>query len=119
LWEGVGVTSFLLINFRYSRLAASKAAISAIIFNRVGDRGYSLGMFLAIALFCTLDLPTLFSTTYLCSSIGLTSIFKEACNILTLLLLIGVIGKSAQLGLHIWLVNAMEGKEKRKEKENR
>jgi NADH-ubiquinone oxidoreductase chain 5 len=100
-WEGVGVVSYLLVNFWYTRAAANRAAMMALLTNRVGDWGYTLGAFCIVSLLGTLDLKVLF---------GLSPLLHEGVNtVITLLLVIGVMGKSAQLGLHAWLPHAMEG----------
>jgi NADH-ubiquinone oxidoreductase chain 5 len=97
----VGICSYLLINFWFRRLQANKAAIQAIIINRIGDWGFSLGLFSMFLIFGNLD----FTTTMTLAP----SIDSNLLNILTLFLLIGAMAKSAQIGLHIWLPNAMEG----------
>lgn len=97
----VGVVSYLLVNFWFTRGAANRAAMMALLTNRVGDWGYILGLLIAVSVFLSLDTATLF---------GLAPIVNE--NILTAItiaLTIGVMGKSAQLGLHAWLPHAMEG----------
>lgn len=97
----VGVVSYLLVNFWFTRGAANRAAMMALLTNRVGDWGYTLGLLVAVSVFLSLDTATLF---------GLAPIVNE--NILTAItiaLTIGVMGKSAQLGLHAWLPHAMEG----------
>ena len=110
-WEGVGLASYLLINFWFTRLQASKASIKAMLVNRVGDMGLALGI---MALFSQ------------CKSVNFASAFACApkmvetpllfCNLqldtlttICILLFIGAVGKSAQLGLHTWLPDAMEG----------
>jgi NADH:ubiquinone oxidoreductase subunit 5 (subunit L)/multisubunit Na+/H+ antiporter MnhA subunit len=100
-WEGVGVVSYLLVNFWYTRLAANRSAMMALLTNRVGDWGYSLGMFALIAVIGTLDFSTWFGVSW-----GYNCYINE---IITLLLVIGVVGKSSQIGLHTWLPWAMEG----------
>jgi len=101
LWEGIGVVSFLLINFWYTRLAANKAAILAFTQNRVGDMCLSLGFFAMIFLFGTLDFDTIFSIAPYMNSSSIT--------IISLLLLIGAMAKSSQIFLHNWLPGSMEG----------
>nr|YP_009582145.1 NADH dehydrogenase subunit 5 [Polyplacotoma mediterranea]QBK82185.1 NADH dehydrogenase subunit 5 [Polyplacotoma mediterranea] len=96
-WEGVGICSYLLVAFWTTRIQANKAAIKAIIVNRVGDVAVILGFILIFLSFGSLD--------YITTSV-VTQIKKEYIGIL---LLIGAIGKSAQLGLHTWLPDAMEG----------
>lgn len=100
-WEGVGICSYLLINFWFRRLQANKAAIQAILVNRLGDLGFSLGLFFMFLTFGNLDYSTIFSTTPIINNNSIT--------IICLLLLIGAIAKSAQMPLHVWLPNAMEG----------
>ena len=98
-WEGVGICSYLLINFWFRRLQANKAAIQAILVNRVGDLGFSLGLFFMFLTFGNLDFSTIFSMTPIINS--------NAILIICLLLLIGAMAKSAQIPLHIWLPNAI------------
>lgn len=100
-WEGVGLSSYLLINFWFTRLEANKAALKAFLMNRIGDWGIILGIYLIIGLIGDLSLSTIF---LLGSYLNYNIIF-----IITILLLIGCIAKSAQLGLHTWLPSAMEG----------
>jgi len=100
-WEGVGICSYLLINFWFRRLQANKAAIQAILVNKVGDLGFSLGLFFMFLTFGNLDFSTIFSMTPI--------INHEVVSIICLLLLIGAMAKSAQMPLHIWLPSAMEG----------
>jgi NADH-ubiquinone oxidoreductase chain 5 len=90
-WEGVGICSYLLINFWFRRLQANKAAIQAIIINRIGDWGFSIGLFSMFLIFGNLDLTT---TTILAPIIN-----GDLLNIVTLFLLIGAMAKSAQIGL--------------------
>lgn len=110
-WEGVGLSSYLLINFWCTRLQADKAAIKAMLVNRVGDFGFALGILGCYTLFQTVD----FSTIFACSSLPPTrqSFFLpmrwNAITLICLLLLLGAVGKSAQIGLHTWLPDAMEG----------
>jgi NADH-quinone oxidoreductase subunit L len=110
-WEGVGLASYLLIGFWYTRPSANAAAIKAFIVNRVGDFGFALGIFGVWAVFGTLDFDAVFHAAP--SMVGKSFIFAgHSVNILTtlcLLLFVGAMGKSAQLGLHTWLPDAMEG----------
>ena len=102
-WEGVGLCSYLLINFWFTRVQANKAAIKAMVVNKVGDIGVLLGIILIWKIFGVLDYNSMFSVSYL-------NLEKEVLlNWMSFLLLIGVIGKSAQIGLHMWLPDAMEG----------
>jgi len=99
-WEGIGVSSYLLINYYYTRLAANKAAILAFNQNRVGDWILSVGFFAMISVFGSLDYDVIFN---LAPSINPTLI-----TIICLLLFIGASAKSAVLGLHSWLPGSME-----------
>jgi len=112
-WEGVGLASYLLINFWFTRLKANKSAIQAMLMNRVGDVGLALGIFSLFALYKTTNLQTIFACASISSSSSESiSFFGVECDALTLiccLLFIGAVGKSAQLGLHTWLPMAMEG----------
>jgi NADH-ubiquinone oxidoreductase chain 5 len=100
-WEGIGVVSYLLINFWFTRIQANKAAILAFTMNRVGDMGLSIGFFAIFALFGSLDFTTVFSLVPLMNETGIT--------IIGLLLLMGAMAKSAQIPLHSWLPGSMEG----------
>lgn len=109
-WEGVGLASYLLIHFWFTRLQADKAAIKAMLVNRVGDFGLAPGISGCFTLFQTVD----FSTIFACASVPRYSwiFFNMRLNAITLiciLLFIGAVGKSAQIGLHTWLPDAMEG----------
>jgi len=110
-WEGVGLCSYLLINFWYTRIQANKSAIKAMIVNRVGDLGLALGMFTIFYQFKAIDYATVFSmVSYVEKEVIIFGDYQ--INLITLigiLLLIGAVGKSAQLGLHTWLPDAMEG----------
>jgi NADH-ubiquinone oxidoreductase chain 5 len=110
-WEGVGLSSYLLINFWYTRIQANKAAIKAMLVNRVGDYAILFGLFLIYYIFNSLDYDVVFGlanrmsdNTFLIFGLKLAYI-----DIITLLLFIGAMGKSAQFGLHTWLPDAMEG----------
>ena len=110
-WEGVGLCSYLLINFWFTRIQANKAAIKAMILNRVGDVGLALGIFTIFYVFQAVDYATVFAlvplfTEYQIRFLGLEI---DALNLIGVLLFIGAMGKSAQLGLHTWLPDAMEG----------
>jgi NADH-ubiquinone oxidoreductase chain 5 len=100
-WEGVGVCSYLLVNFWYTRIAANQSAISAFLTNRVGDCLLTIGMFALILTFGNLDYSTVFSVAPYVSENAI--IFIGVC------LLIGAMAKSSQIGLHVWLPMAMEG----------
>jgi NADH-quinone oxidoreductase subunit L len=110
-WEGVGVASYLLIGFWYKKPEANAAAIKAFIVNRVGDFGFALGIFGIFYVFKTLDFDTVFKAAP--AMVGHTMHFGswdfDILTLLCLLLFVGAMGKSAQLGLHTWLPDAMEG----------
>lgn len=103
-WEGVGLCSYLLINFWFTRLQANKAAIKARLVNRVGDVGLVLGRLVLYETFQSLDYGVIFAMTPIMVEDGHFYI-----TIACLLLFVGSVGKSAQLGLHTWLPDAMEG----------
>ena len=100
-WEGVGVCSYLLVHFWYTRVAAVKSAMSAMFTNRVGDFFLTIGFFVIFFTFGTLDYATVFSLA--------PYINTNVITFISILLLLGAAAKSAQLGLHIWLPQAMEG----------
>lgn len=100
-WEGVGLCSYLLINFWFTRIQANKAAIKAVIVNRVGDTAFAIAIFLIFRATGALDFNTVFLVADQLS-------FYDV-NLICLFLFIGAVGKSAQLGLHSWLPDAMEG----------
>nr|YP_011007923.1 NADH dehydrogenase subunit 5 [Aureophycus aleuticus]WBP69754.1 NADH dehydrogenase subunit 5 [Aureophycus aleuticus] len=110
-WEGVGLCSYLLINFWFTRIQANKAAIKAMLVNRVGDFGLALGIFGIFICFGAVDYATVFALAPQLSSFSLTFFNVEfgALNLIGILLFVGAVGKSAQLGLHTWLPDAMEG----------
>jgi NADH-quinone oxidoreductase subunit L len=110
-WEGVGLMSYLLIGFWYERPSANAAAIKAFLVNRVGDFGFVLGIFAVYVLFQTVDLNTIFAEAPNKANATLMLFGGEfhALTAICLLLFIGAMGKSAQLGLHTWLPDAMEG----------
>nr|QWK44851.1 NADH dehydrogenase subunit 5 [Pterygophora californica] len=110
-WEGVGLCSYLLINFWFTRIQANKAAIKAMLVNRVGDFGLALGIFGIFICFGAVDYATVFALAPQLASFSLTFFNVEfgALNLIGILLFVGAVGKSAQLGLHTWLPDAMEG----------
>ncbi|CAA6605572.1 NADH:ubiquinone oxidoreductase, membrane subunit L [Rhodospirillaceae bacterium LM-1] len=110
-WEGVGVASYLLIGFWYDRPSANAAAIKAFLVNRVGDFGFALGIFGVFVLFDTVHLDTIFaaSASMANARIEFLGLQLPAMTTLCLLLFVGAMGKSAQLFLHTWLPDAMEG----------
>nr|QYC35762.1 NADH dehydrogenase subunit 5 [Apophysomyces elegans] len=99
--EGVGISSYLLINFWFTRLQANKAAIKALVMNRVGDWGFSIGLWAIFWAFGNLDFTTVFSLAPFMN--------QELITIISICLLVAAMGKSAQIGLHTWLPDAMEG----------
>ena len=110
-WEGVGLASYLLIGFWYSKPSANAAAIKAFVVNRVGDFGFILGIFATFIIFDTINLSEIFARAGEMTEVNI-SIFSGEFNAITvicLLLFVGAMGKSAQLGLHTWLPDAMEG----------
>jgi NADH-ubiquinone oxidoreductase chain 5 len=110
-WEGVGLCSFLLINFWFTRIQANKAAIKAMIMNRIGDFGLALGIFCIFVSFGATDYSTVFALApyYLGKSFNFLNIDFLLLDLIGFLLFVGAVGKSAQLGLHTWLPDAMEG----------
>ncbi|HEX3863598.1 MAG TPA: NADH-quinone oxidoreductase subunit L [Stellaceae bacterium] len=110
-WEGVGLSSYLLIGFWYDRPTANAAAIKAFLVNRVGDFGFALGIFAVFVIFGSLDFDTVFGKTPAAvnTTINFLGWQVPSLTIACLLLFVGAMGKSAQLGLHTWLPDAMEG----------
>ncbi|WP_375330299.1 NADH-quinone oxidoreductase subunit L [Candidatus Tisiphia endosymbiont of Nemotelus uliginosus] len=110
-WEGVGLCSYLLIGFWYQKEAANKAAIKAFIVNRIGDFAFIVGIITIIVYFGVVDFASVFDKAQLLSNIQLSiwGFTVSIIDIVCLLLFLGCMGKSAQIGLHIWLPDAMEG----------
>ena len=110
-WEGVGMCSYLLINFWYTRIKANKSAIKAMLINRVGDVCIALGMFVCYYTFKSLDFTTMFALAPYCVNDTILVLGQEinSITLIGILFLLGACGKSAQLGLHGWLPDAMEG----------
>ncbi|MEW9853974.1 NADH-quinone oxidoreductase subunit L [Novosphingobium sp. M1R2S20] len=110
-WEGVGLASYLLIGFWFRKPSASAAAIKAFVVNRVGDLGFMLGIFGTFLVFGTVSIPEILAAApgMAGSTIGFLGYRLDTMTVLCLLLFIGAMGKSAQLGLHTWLPDAMEG----------
>ncbi|MBW3617594.1 MAG: NADH-quinone oxidoreductase subunit L, partial [Proteobacteria bacterium] len=110
-WEGVGLASYLLIGFWYEKDSARAAAIKAFVVNRVGDFGFSLGIFGTFLVFGTVSIPEILEAAPAMagSTIGFAGMRLDTMTLLCLLLFVGAMGKSAQLGLHTWLPDAMEG----------
>ncbi|AZV21445.1 MULTISPECIES: NADH-quinone oxidoreductase subunit L [unclassified Mesorhizobium] len=121
-WEGVGLASYLLIGFWYKKPSANAAAIKAFVVNRVGDFGFALGIFGLFVLFGSVNLGTIFANaaTFIPAEgaphgaavltfLGYALDKQAAMTIVCLLLFMGAMGKSAQVPLHTWLPDAMEG----------
>ena len=110
-WEGVGLASYLLIGFWFRKPTANAAAIKAFVVNRVGDLGFMLGIFGTWLVFDTVSIPEILAAApgMAGSTIGFLGTRWDTMTILCVLLFIGAMGKSAQLGLHTWLPDAMEG----------
>ncbi|HKR93208.1 NADH-quinone oxidoreductase subunit L [Novosphingobium sp.] len=110
-WEGVGLASYLLIGFWFRKPSANAAAIKAFVVNRVGDLGFMLGIFGTFLVFGTVSIPEILhaAPSMAGSSIGFLGHRFDTMTVLCILLFIGAMGKSAQLGLHTWLPDAMEG----------
>ena len=110
-WEGVGLMSYLLIGFWYQKPEANAAAIKAFIVNRVGDFGFSLGIFAVFALTGAIELDTVFAQAPALTgrTIHFLGANLDALTVICLLLFMGAMGKSAQFLLHTWLPDAMEG----------
>ena len=100
-WEGVGVCSYLLVSFWFTRIAANQSSISAFLTNRVGDCFLTIGMFAILWSFGNIDYSTVFSLAPFVS--------ENVVTIIGTCLLIGAMAKSSQIGLHVWLPMAMEG----------
>nr|YP_010632583.1 NADH dehydrogenase subunit 5 [Cladonia squamosa]WBP63353.1 NADH dehydrogenase subunit 5 [Cladonia squamosa] len=100
-WEGVGVCSYLLVSFWFTRIAANQSSMSAFLTNRVGDCLLTIGMFIIIWTFGNLDYSAVFSLA--------ANISENIVTIIGICLLIGAMAKSSQIGLHVWLPLAMEG----------
>jgi len=110
-WEGVGLCSYLLIGFWYERPTANAAAIKAFVVNRVGDFGFALGIFAVYLIFGSLQFDTVFAAApdAAHNTINFLGHPVDAITVTCILLFVGAMGKSAQLGLHTWLPDAMEG----------
>lgn len=110
-WEGVGLASYLLIGFWFKKPSAGAAAIKAFVVNRVGDLGFMLGIFGTYLVFQTTSIPAILEAAPAMSGSTITFVGMRlyTMDILCILLFIGAMGKSAQLGLHTWLPDAMEG----------
>nr|YP_009154289.1 NADH dehydrogenase subunit 5 [Pseudogymnoascus pannorum]AKM70299.1 NADH dehydrogenase subunit 5 [Pseudogymnoascus pannorum] len=100
-WEGVGICSYLLVSFWFTRIAANQSSISALLTNRVGDCFFMIGMFAILWSFGNIDYSTVFSLA--------PFVNENIVTIIGVCLLIGAMAKSSQIGLHVWLPMAMEG----------
>jgi len=110
-WEGVGLCSYLLINFWFTRIQANKAAIKAMLLNRVGDFSLLISVFLIFVHFKAIDYSTVAALTpFLKTSFfNFLNLKINSLEAISFFMFIGAIGKSAQIGLHTWLPDAMEG----------
>src|SRR5690606_7365484 len=121
-WEGVGLASYLLIGFWYKKPSANAAAMKAFIVNRVGDFGFALGIFGVFVLFDSINFDTIFANAAsfipaegaeagesVLAFLGYSLDKYSALTVVCLLLFMGAMGKSAQVPLHTWLPDAMEG----------
>ena len=110
-WEGVGLASYLLIGFWYHKPTANNAAIKAFLVNRVGDFGYALGIAGVFYIFGSIEFSVIFDNAenFKDHTIHFIGLSFSTIDLLCFLLFIGAMGKSAQLGLHTWLPDAMEG----------
>ncbi len=100
-WEGVGICSYLLVNFWFTRIAANQSSISAFLTNRVGDCFLTIGMFILLWSFGNIDYSIIFSLV--------PYLNQDIITLIGICLLIGAMAKSSQIGLHVWLPQAMEG----------
>ena len=110
-WEGVGLCSYLLINFWFTRIQANKAAIKAMVLNRIGDFGLVIGILIIFVEYKAVDYATVFAITPIFTEkfFNFLSFNFDLISVICFFLFIGAVGKSAQLGLHTWLPDAMEG----------
>src|SRR6185503_15117868 len=110
-WEGVGLCSYLLIGYWYDRPSANAAAIKAFIVNRIGDLGFAVGVALVFMKFGSIEFSTIFSDVpqHMSDMYSVLGGTFPAYEVIGVLLFIGAMGKSAQIGLHVWLPDAMEG----------
>ncbi len=110
-WEGVGLSSYLLIGFWYKKDSANKAAIKAFLVNRIGDFGLAIGIFLIFLYFGTLNYNEVFqqASNFSQNKINFLGLEANLITLICLFLFIGAMGKSAQFFLHTWLPDAMEG----------
>lgn len=110
-WEGVGLASYLLINFWYTRTQANTSALKALIVNRFGDFALYTAILIIFLTFKTLNFYTIFALTdtFINNNIEIFGFSVSLVELICIFLFIGAVGKSAQVGLHVWLPDAMEG----------
>jgi len=110
-WEGVGICSYLLINFWFTRIQANKSAIKALIVNRISDVALTLGIITIFCAFRSIEFGVIFSLApfFIEQQLNILSFNVNLLNLVSILLLLGAMGKSAQIFLHTWLPDAMEG----------
>jgi len=110
-WEGVGLCSYLLISFWYTRIQANKAAIKAMVVNRIADLAFTVGVLAIFYTFQSVEFSVVFglSPYFVGSTIYFSNLVVSPLVLISLLLFLGAMGKSAQIGLHTWLPDAMEG----------
>jgi proton-translocating NADH-quinone oxidoreductase chain L len=110
-WEGIGLCSYLLISFWSTRVQANKSAVKALVVNRLGDFGFLCGSLLLFYYFRSLDFSIVFNLVPYFREVYLSFIYFEfkILDVVSLLFFVGSMGKSAQIGLHTWLPDAMEG----------
>ena len=111
-WEGIGLASYLLISFWHTRIQAGKSAIKAMLVNRIGDLGLVLSICSIFLSFKTLDYSIIFSLACFSNESSFSFLFfnnADRLSVITFFIFFGALGKSAQIGLHIWLPDAMEG----------
>jgi NADH-quinone oxidoreductase subunit L len=110
-WEGVGLASYLLIGYWYEKPSACAAAIKAFVVNRIGDLFFAVGIALVFFLFGSISFSTIFAAIpqHAADTYALFGANYRAFEVIGILLFIGATGKSAQIGLHVWLPDAMEG----------
>ncbi len=108
-WEGVGLASYLLIGFYHHKLSANLASMKAFIVNRVSDFGFILGIALIFLSFNSVNFAEIFAQTTILKSENITFWNLTSIDLIAILLFVGAMGKSAQIILHVWLADAMEG----------
>ncbi len=110
-WEGVGLCSYLLINFWFTRLQANKSAVKARVINRIGDFGLSIAIFTIYSVFGSVDYSTVFSRAPVIANLTVPffSFTRNLLDFICFFIFVGAVGKSAQVGLHTWLPDAIEG----------